>query len=62
MHNSFNISQAVNRNINKMSLYELNLSIQLVNEVINVENFKYDKKLFKNRLKLLQERKNTYND
>jgi hypothetical protein len=55
----FTISHAVNRNIDKLTSKELELSISLIQEVINNKNFKYDKKLFKDRLNVLKQRRLT---
>lgn len=51
----FNISQAVNRNISKLSIGEMKEAIKLVKEVIDNNNFQFDKKLFKDRLNELIE-------
>ncbi len=54
---TFNISHAMNRDIKKLSKDELDNAIELVSEVISNDKFKYDKKIFIDRLMLLKERK-----
>jgi len=51
----FNISQAVNKKTSRMNIGEIKDAIKLVKEVIDNDNFQYDKKLFRDRMDELVE-------